>query len=145
MTDIKQACADIAVEVAKNCGSMPQLTFPHIYLGVLRIVRDCPEEIAQLRPHPQLAAVEEQTRPDDCGACGDACQSRGSCRLRDESPTMALAVPDGRGLSIKQADLLKQEVNTIACLTAKRERYAQAIRVKRIINALIAAAPEVAR
>lgn len=32
--EIKAACAKIAEQVARNCGSVPQLTFPHIYLGV---------------------------------------------------------------------------------------------------------------
>lgn len=36
--EIKQACSDIAAEVAKNCGSVPQLTFPHIYLGVTTLL-----------------------------------------------------------------------------------------------------------
>lgn len=34
------------------------------------------------------AAAPERAAPaDGCGACGDACESRGSCRLADESPT----------------------------------------------------------
>jgi hypothetical protein len=47
-------------------------------------------------------------------------------------------------LSREHAERLKQEVNTVACLTVKRERYAQAIRVKRSISELTAA-PEAAR
>ncbi len=42
-----------------------------------------------VRGAPQPPAAEparQPLTPDGCGACGDACQSRGSCRLADESP-----------------------------------------------------------
>ena len=33
--------------------------------------------------------VPAQAVPDGCGACGDGCATRGSCRLADESPEAA--------------------------------------------------------
>ena len=39
---------------------------------------------------PPAAEQKRQSPPaDGCGACGDACNSRRSCRLADESPTRA--------------------------------------------------------
>lgn len=50
------------------------------------------------RPAPAAAPAQEAPT-DGCGACGDACQSRASCRLAEESPTPAAKTcrcgPDG--------------------------------------------------
>ena len=39
-------------------------------------------------------ATPQPPQPAGCGACGDDCKDRGSCRLADESPKPAGAVPD---------------------------------------------------
>lgn len=46
---------------------------------------------------PVAWAGESPERSDGCGACGDSCRSRGSCRLADESPMPAdpLTPPPG--------------------------------------------------
>lgn len=56
----------------------------------LRLARS----VAKLCARPAPAAAPEQA--SGCGACGDACRSRGSCRLRDESPPPCRTCgPDG--------------------------------------------------
>ena len=44
----------------------------------------------RIGPHGPPAATPQ---PAGCGACGDDCKDRGSCRLADESPKPAGAVP----------------------------------------------------
>ena len=48
-------------------------------------LRQCAADLAEILATPQ---------PAGCGACGDDCKDRGSCRLADESPKPAGAVPD---------------------------------------------------
>lgn len=48
-------------------------------------LRQCATELAEHLATPQ---------PAGCEACGDDCKDRGSCRLADESPKPAGAVPD---------------------------------------------------
>lgn len=52
---------------------------------IARPACDWPGKCAHKRP-AQAAAPERAAPTDGCGACGDACRSRGSCRLADESP-----------------------------------------------------------
>lgn len=67
------------------------------YPGALwDVVRALRPDLAELLGRDDRAAwlavqdEPEQAKPaDGCGACRDACRSRGSCRLADESPTMA--------------------------------------------------------
>lgn len=67
--DLKVAAQAIAVEVAKNCGSVPQLTFPHIYLGL----KDLLSPTAQAAPAAGVVAVspEQQVHgPYTCAFMG---------------------------------------------------------------------------
>jgi hypothetical protein len=59
--DLKHECAAIAAEVVKNSGSAPQLTFPHIYLGVQRIVG----EIYAARKNRHIALLPDGADPLD--------------------------------------------------------------------------------
>lgn len=54
--DLKASAQVIAVEVAKNCGSVPQLTFPHIYLGL--------QDLLATTAQPAPAGVLEDAAPN---------------------------------------------------------------------------------
>ena len=62
--------------------------------GVMRLKRNYSEP-----PNGSAAAPAQAAPTDGCGACGDACRSRASCRLADESPKPAAKTcrcgPDG--------------------------------------------------
>ena len=38
----------------------------------------------------EMLSAREQSN-DGCGACGDGCRERGSCRVKDESPELPIA------------------------------------------------------
>lgn len=59
MTDIKEVAAKIAEEVANNCGSVPQLTFPHIYLGLKEFAASLAAHEAAPQQEP-VAWVDER-------------------------------------------------------------------------------------
>mgnify|MGYP003656004703 CR=1 FL=1 len=56
---IKEAAAKISEEVAKNCGSVPQLTFPHIYLGLQEFAASLAAHEAAPQQEP-VAWVDER-------------------------------------------------------------------------------------
>lgn len=56
-----------------------------------QLLRDATDEIDSVRS--VLTAAPHSPQPAGCGACGDDCKDRGSCRLADESPKPAGAVP----------------------------------------------------
>lgn len=59
--------------------------------------QSAPSGKTEPKPCSPAAAPERAEPADGCGACGDACQSRASCRLADETPMPAdpLTPPPG--------------------------------------------------